>query len=313
RFLRRHGCRNLARHADEGHNMGMGRTRAHWGATVLAVALMLGGCASETERTATEQTNDNAPKAASEKRAESKRQDGDAGSKAKKANRSNAKNSNTKTPRPAAKPKATKKPQPTPKPTPKPAPKPKKTARTYYVARVIDGDTVELGNGQGVRVVGIDTPERGECGFDTATAAMIRLVEGKQVRLSQPDEDTDRYGRLLRYLNIGDIDPGLRLIKNGLAIARYDSRDGYGYHPGEPVYIAADKASATKKCAAPAPQQQAQAPAPKKASGNCASGYSPCIPSFPPDVNCADVNGPINVSGTDPHGLDADGDGVACE
>lgn len=295
--------------------MGMGRTRAHWGAAVLAVALMLGGCASETERTATEQTNDNAPKAASEKRAESKRQEGDSGSKTKKADRSNAKNSNTKTSRPAAKPKATKKPRPTPKPTPKPAPKPKpkKTARTYYVARVIDGDTVELGNGQGVRVVGIDTPERGECGFDTATAAMIRLVEGKQVRLTQPDEDTDRYGRLLRYLNIGDIDPGLRLIKNGLAIARYDSRDGYGYHPREPVYIAADKASANKKCASPAPQQQPQAPAPKKASGNCASGYSPCIPSYPPDVNCADVNGPINVSGTDPHGLDADGDGVACE
>jgi hypothetical protein len=30
-------------------------------------------------------------------------------------------------------------------------------------------------------------------------------------------------------------------------------------------------------------------------------------------VDCADVNGPITVTGSDPHGLDADGDGVACE
>ena len=40
-------------------------------------------------------------------------------------------------------------------------------------------------------------------------------------------------------------------------------------------------------------------------------GYSPCIPSYPPDLDCADT-GPVTVSGSDPHGLDADGDGVAC-
>jgi hypothetical protein len=33
----------------------------------------------------------------------------------------------------------------------------------------------------------------------------------------------------------------------------------------------------------------------------------------PPDVDCSDVDGPIQVTGDDPHGLDRDGDGVGCE
>jgi hypothetical protein len=49
----------------------------------------------------------------------------------------------------------------------------------------------------------------------------------------------------------------------------------------------------------------------QSADAGCAPGYDPCIPPFPPDLDCPDV-GPVAVSGPDPHGLDADGDGVAC-
>ena len=220
-----------------------------------------------------------------------------------------------------SKPKSESKPESDPKPKPKPAKEfePEPRPRTYLVTRVIDGDTVELGNGEAVRIVGIDTPEVGDCGYDQATAKMVRLVQGKQVTLVRSDENADYYGRLLRYVDRGDLDAGLRQIKSGWAIARYDSRDGYGFHARENRYIAADKASPDKArtatCAdpAPAPQPQPQpqsAPAP---AGNCASGYKPCIPPYPPDVDCGDVNGPIYISGSDPHGLDADGDGVACE
>jgi hypothetical protein len=38
-----------------------------------------------------------------------------------------------------------------------------------------------------------------------------------------------------------------------------------------------------------------------------------CIPSPPPDLDCADVGGPFTVTGSDPHGFDGDGDGVGCE
>lgn len=45
----------------------------------------------------------------------------------------------------------------------------------------------------------------------------------------------------------------------------------------------------------------------------CEAGYTPCVPPYGPDVDCGDLDGPIHVSGSDPHGLDADGDGLACE
>ena len=189
-------------------------------------------------------------------------------------------------------------------PSPEPAPQP---APTYLVTRVIDGDTLELGNGEDVRLVGIDTPEVGECGYEKATAGLAALVEGRQVRLTRSDEARDRYGRLLRYVDIGEVDAGLRLIKRGLAVARYDSRDGYGFHRREPVYVAADRATPNVGCPKPQPLVSQQAP------GACAPGYSPCVPPYPPDVDCADVDGPVHVTGTDPHGLDADGDGIACE
>lgn len=209
-----------------------------------------------------------------------------------------------------------------PSPTPSPSPGritssatgTKKTparhsARRQLVIRVIDGDTLELDNGEAVRLIGIDAPERGACGYAEATANMERLVLGERVRLRRWDEDRDRYDRLLRYVTVGGIDAGLRQIDRGLAVARYDSRDGYGYHPRENKYIAVDKVTPDLTCIRkPAPQPLAPIPV-----GGCAEGYEPCIPPYPPDIDCADVAGPINVAGADPHGLDADGDGLACE
>ena len=197
--------------------------------------------------------------------------------------------------------------------SPRPVKKPTRVPRplTYLVTRVIDGDTIELGNGAGVRIVGIDTPEVGQCGYDTATNNMARLVLGKRVRLTMSDEDTDHYGRWLRYVDVGPVDAGLQQINQGFAIARYDSRDGYGFHAREPNYIAADRASKARSCHKPAPT-----PPPAGGGGGggaCAPGYDPCVPPYPPDADCADVDGPISVTGADPHGLDADGDGVACE
>lgn len=116
------------------------------------------------------------------------------------------------------------------------------------VARVIDGDTVELRNGSDVRVVGIDTPERGQCGYAAATDNMRALVEGERVRLVQPNgQDTDRYGRLIRVIKINGRDAGLAQIRGGFAIARYDSTDGYPAHPKQDRYHAATDAAETKR------------------------------------------------------------------
>lgn len=183
---------------------------------------------------------------------------------------------------------------------------------TYVVTHVVDGDTVDLDSGDTVRLVGIDTPERGECGFGPAQSAMKRLVLGKEVTLVESDEDADKYGRLLRYVEVGDLDVGLRMIRKGLAIARYDSRDGYGRHPREDRYITADEAAPDVTCPKPEPEpQEPRGFADTGKGGNCEPGYDPCVPLYPPDLDCADV-GPVTVTGSDPHGLDRDGDGVAC-
>jgi hypothetical protein len=48
--------------------------------------------------------------------------------------------------------------------------------------------------------------------------------------------------------------------------------------------------------------------------GGCDPNYSgACVPPYPPDVDCADVGTSVTVTGSDPHGLDGDNDGVGCE
>jgi endonuclease YncB( thermonuclease family) len=185
---------------------------------------------------------------------------------------------------------------------PLPAPAPSVT-----VTDVIDGDTVEVNTGERVRLVGIDTPEAGtgECA-SRATARLTDLVLYQPVVLvAGARDDSDRYGRLLRYVDANS-DVGYQLIVEGLAIARYDSRDGYGRHTREAEYVAAD--SASRNCAsasAPAPRPAPPAPAPAPAPGvsyaNCdaarAAGAAPLYTGQP---------------GYAPK-LDRDGDGVACE
>ena len=121
--------------------------------------------------------------------------------------------------------------------------------QTGTVTNVVDGDTVDVEGVGRIRVIGIDTPERGACGYESATQAMSVLVLGRRVSLVPgATEDSDRYGRLLRYVDVGSRDAGLSLISDGWAIARYDSRDGYGRHPREDEYVSADMASEDRGC-----------------------------------------------------------------
>jgi endonuclease YncB( thermonuclease family) len=97
----------------------------------------------------------------------------------------------------------------------------------------VDGDTLRLGDGQYVRIIGIDTPEVGQCGYEKAKSLTNRLA-GYDVTLRLPrgHEPRDHYGRLLRYAFADDgRDIGAVLLRRGLANARYDDWDGYDWHP----------------------------------------------------------------------------------
>lgn len=106
------------------------------------------------------------------------------------------------------------------------------------VVHVRDGDTIDLDDGTAVRFAGIDTPERGQCGYKQATIRLEELVLGKQVKLTPAGTktDKDRYGRLLRYVSYQTEDIGGILIDEGLAKPRYNSTDGYGPHDKEAEY-----------------------------------------------------------------------------
>lgn len=89
------------------------------------------------------------------------------------------------------------------------------------VSRVIDGDTIELVNGRRVRYIGIDTPEKSEYFFEEATTKNSELVLGKEVRLEKDISETDQYGRLLRYVYVGDLFVNAELVRLGYAREAY--------------------------------------------------------------------------------------------
>jgi endonuclease YncB( thermonuclease family) len=88
------------------------------------------------------------------------------------------------------------------------------------VVRVIDGDTIDVmlnGQEQRVRYVGVNTPERDEPCYSEARAANAALVQGQTVTLLRDTSETDRYGRLLRYLYVGDTFVNQQLVRDGWA------------------------------------------------------------------------------------------------
>ena len=93
----------------------------------------------------------------------------------------------------------------------------------YEVIRVIDGDTVELKNGERLRYNDIDTPETVhpskpvECYGPQASAKNKELVEGEIILVELGNPERDRYGRLLGYVYVDDLFVNAELVRGGYA------------------------------------------------------------------------------------------------
>lgn len=125
--------------------------------------------------------------------------------------------------------------------TPTPAPTVKTDTlgvegQKVLVGRVVDGDTIEIAGGQKVRYVGIDTPETVDprrpvgCFGKEASAENKKLVEGKEVILTKDVSETDKFGRLLRFVYLKLDDGGTLfvndyLVREGFARAKVYSPD----------------------------------------------------------------------------------------
>ena len=182
-----------------------------------------------------------------------------------------------------------------------PSPQPPASGPVTTGFEAVDGDTVERGE-VSVRVLGIDTPEVGECGYERATAVTERFLSGG-IRLTQRS-GKDQYGRVLAYVEDEQgRDLGTVLIRKGLANARYDGTDGYDWHPNQDRYNRID-GRVRHDCGRSADGLGGPEP------------YRP-VPGEPfPSCDAAESAGATPLvrgrSGYNPD-LDGDGDGVACE
>jgi len=124
----------------------------------------------------------------------------------------------------------------------------KQTQNIEYliVTKVIDGDTFKMSNGEKVRLLGIDTPEK----FDSdkldrqtdrsgryketikklgeASSEYVRkLVEGKKVKLVREPgyDDKDKFGRSLRYIYLEDgMFVNAKILEDGYANIYYSKQ-----------------------------------------------------------------------------------------
>lgn len=84
---------------------------------------------------------------------------------------------------------------------------------------VVDGDTVRYGNDR-VRLVQIDTPEKGECYHEEAKALLKKLI-GKASVSVVPDKTLnkrDEYGRKLAYLYVGKQNLNVEMVRQGAGV-----------------------------------------------------------------------------------------------
>jgi micrococcal nuclease len=210
------------------------------------------------------------------------------------------------------------------------------------VSNVVDGDTLDVTIGgveQRIRMLGMDTPETKhpskpvECFGQEASEQASALLQGQVVLLEadQSQGDADRYGRLLRFVWL----PDGRLVNFVLIAEGYAFEYTYNRpHHYQAQFQAAETAAREQQAglwAASACGGQRKAvtmpataipvpsptPPPTARPANCDPSYPDvCIPSPPPDLDCADV-APLcrfRVLPPDPHQFDlGDGDGLGCE
>ncbi|MBI2616597.1 thermonuclease family protein [Candidatus Gottesmanbacteria bacterium] len=103
------------------------------------------------------------------------------------------------------------------------SPTPHDTLETATVGRIVDGDTIELTDGRKVRYIGIDTPESKdprspvECFGQKASEKNAELVLDKEITMEKDISDKDSFGRLLRYVFVGDVFINDYLVRQGYA------------------------------------------------------------------------------------------------
>ncbi len=192
--------------------------------------------------------------------------------------------------------------------------------QTGRVVSVVDGDTIKVlldqdGKTYSVRYIGMDTPEMNQGGLLAAQATLANsdLVYGRKVMLIKDVSETDRYGRLLRYVIADGIFVNLELVARGYATAAT-------YPPDvacQSTYLAAEQqARAASLGLWAAAAEQAPLPLPTSqvdAACSCSGNLYNCSDFSSHAQAQACYNYCISIGRGDVHRLDGNSDGDACE
>jgi micrococcal nuclease len=205
------------------------------------------------------------------------------------------------------------------------------------VEEVIDGDTIKVslnGKSETVRFILVDTPEtkhpqKGKQPFGPEAYNFTKsLLEGKTVELEKDVQERDKYGRLLMYVYVDGKMVQEELLKKGLArvavfppnvkyVDQFRKLENEAKQQGIGIwsienYVRDDGfyPPEKKESKPPAPQPETQ-PEPKSSLRYDPNG---------PDRDCSDFSSQeeaqefFEAAGPgDPHRLDRDHDGIACE
>ena len=163
------------------------------------------------------------------------------------------------------------------------------------VIKVIDGDTVVLESGETLRLIGVDAPEKNDCFATESGDELIKLVDGRGVKLEKDVSEVDRYSRLLRYVWIDQLMVNQELVRLGFAKA-------FPYPPDVKY-------------------QDLFSQAEQEAHDNNRGLWAVCSDlKSTKDKDCKDFKTHAEAQSFfesqgpgDPHKLDSDKDGVACE
>lgn len=82
--------------------------------------------------------------------------------------------------------------------------------------QVIDGDTIEVKTTR-VRLIGIDTPEKGECFAEEAKQKLSHIIRSKPIEIEIGEGQTDKYGRTLAYLYVDNLWINEWMVEEGYA------------------------------------------------------------------------------------------------
>jgi len=175
------------------------------------------------------------------------------------------------------------------------------------VTRVIDGDTIIIDNNESVRLICMDTPERGEKGYLEAKRYLEKLILNEKVKLVKDVSNRDKYNRLLKYIYTekGDFVNEI-MVRDGYA-------EAYPYNPDTklcPQIIEAEKQAREEGLGIWAREEELEV----KEISDIICDYNA--------YNCGDFSSHAEAQAVfekcggvenDVHQLDRDKDGVACE